>query len=71
MFRQIQSAVFAIVLATAGSSAAWANLVPLATYEFQNTLSANQGGVAPLTAVDPLGQSGFQTATLYGQTRQV
>jgi hypothetical protein len=38
----------------------------VATYTFSNTLAAEQTGVAALTAVDPLGTSGFQTATVFG-----
>ena len=43
----------------------------VATYTFNNTLSALQGGVASLTAVDPLGTSGFQTATVFGNQQTV
>jgi Concanavalin A-like lectin/glucanases superfamily/PEP-CTERM motif len=57
------------MLATA--SAARADLIPVASYGFQNTFAADQGGVPALTAVDPLGTSTFVTDTLYGQTRQV
>jgi hypothetical protein len=59
------------ILATVTAGAARADLVPVATYGFQNTFAADQSGVASLTAVDPLGTSGFVTDTLYGQTRQV
>ncbi len=41
----------------------------VATYTFNNTLAAEQTGVAALTAVDPLGTSGFQTATVFGNLR--
>ena len=47
--------------------AAMAN--PVATYTFNNTLDAVQAGVSPLTAVDPLGTSGFQTATVFGNSQ--
>jgi hypothetical protein len=57
------------MLATA--SAARADLIPVASYGFQNTFAADQSGVPALTAVDPLGTSKFVTDTLYGQTRQV
>ncbi len=39
---------------------------PVASYTFNNTLAAVQSGVAALTAVDPLGTSGFQTTTVFG-----
>jgi PEP-CTERM motif len=63
--------VLALVVSILAPSAARADLVAAATYEFQNTLAADQSGVASLTAVDPLGTSAFVTNTLYGQTRQV
>jgi hypothetical protein len=55
---------FAFCLASALIPAAQASLV--ATYTFDNTLAAQQTGVAALTAVDPLGTSGFQTASVFG-----
>ena len=71
MSRRVVSGLFALGWSVLLASAARADLTPVATYQFQNTLAADQGGVAALTAVDPTGTSGFQTATLYGQTRQV
>jgi hypothetical protein len=41
----------------------------VATYTFNNTLAAQQGGVAALQAVDPLGTSGFQNITVFGNAR--
>ena len=38
---------------------------------FQNTLAADQSGGRAPPGADPLSQNSFQTATLYGQTRQV
>ncbi|MBV9746833.1 MAG: PEP-CTERM sorting domain-containing protein [Acidobacteriia bacterium] len=44
----------------------------MATYDFQNTLSAEQGGGVPaLIPTDPLGENGFVTDTVDGQTRKV
>jgi hypothetical protein len=63
--------VLAAGLALLAPAVASADLIPVATYGFQNTLAASQGGVASLVSVDPLGQNGFQTDTLYGLTRQV
>lgn len=42
-----------------------------ATYLFNDTLSAVQGGAPALTAIDPLGSSGFETATVFGDSRRV
>lgn len=44
---------------------------PAASWNFNNTLAADQAGVAALTAIDPLGQSGFMTDTVFGSTRTV
>lgn len=51
------------------SAAAYA--APVATYTFNNNLSAQQGGVVSLSAVDPLGTSNFTTAVVFGNTRNV
>jgi hypothetical protein len=56
--------VFGCCLANVLIPAAHASLV--ATYTFNDTLAAQQPGVAALTAVDPLGTSGFQSATVFG-----
>jgi len=50
-------------------SSASANVV--VTYQFQDSLAADQVGVTAISAIDPLGSSGFATATLYGTTRRV
>lgn len=44
---------------------------PVATYQFNNTLSADQSGVSALTPVDPLSQNSFGMATVFGQTRTI
>jgi hypothetical protein len=41
----------------------------VAAYTFNNTLEAVEPGVAPLTAVNPDGTSGFQTSTVFGNTQ--
>lgn len=43
----------------------------VATYQFNNSLNADQSGVAALNAVNPSGLNGFQTDTVLGNTRQV
>lgn len=61
---------YALAIVSLGSLfilSAKADLV--ATYTFNNTLNPLQGGVAALTAVDPLSTSGFQTATVFGNTQ--
>jgi len=40
----------------------------LATYQFNNNLNANQGGVPALTAVDPSAAAGFTTDTVFGSS---
>ena len=59
----LQTVLLALSMAIASSVA---NAALVATYQFQNTLAADQSGITALAAVDPLGLSGFQTATLYG-----
>src|SRR5947209_3349849 len=41
------------------------------TYLFNNNLSAQESGAPALTAVDPQATSGFQTDTVFGQSRTV
>ncbi len=53
------------------SSAVFAAPEPSATYFCEPTFVAGQPGVSALTPVDPLEQSGFETATLFGKTRKV
>lgn len=53
------------------SGVALAAPIPVATYLFNNSLNAEEGGVAPLVAVDPLGLNGFESATVFGSTRNV
>jgi len=43
---------------------------PVATYTFNNTLAAQQGGVAALTTVDPESTSGFESANVFGTTQE-
>ena len=52
-------------LASLPVSAAYADSL-VAAYTFNNTLAAVEPGVAALTAVDPLGTSGYQTEDVFG-----
>jgi hypothetical protein len=63
--------VLAAGLALLAPAVASADLIPVATYGFQNTLAASQGVDRHERGDAPLGQNGFQTDTLSGQTRQV
>jgi len=60
---------FTAVLVSIGVLVPAALANPVASYTFNNTLNAVQAGVAPLIAVDPLGTSGFQTATVFGNSQ--
>lgn len=51
------------------SAAAAPSLV--ATYNFNNTFAADEVGAPALIAIDPLGQNGFITDTVFGETRTV
>ena len=53
------------------SSTAIAVTIPVATYNFDGSLAADEAGVSDLTAIDPLSQSSFLTDTVFGETRQV
>jgi len=64
MHRFHRSLVFWGFLAALPISTAHAGLV--AAYTFNNTLAAVEPGVAALTAVDPEGTSGYQTANVFG-----
>lgn len=50
---------------------AFAVPIPVATYNFNNTLAADEGGVPALTAIDPLGLNHFRTETVFGSSRTV
>lgn len=69
MKRQLTSILLASSLILAGS--AFAAPVPVATWQFNNTLAAEEAGVSALTAIDPLGQNGFVTDTVFGVTQRV
>lgn len=43
--------------------------VPIATWEFNNTLAANEPGAPALTAIDPLGKNRFMTDNVLGVNR--
>jgi len=45
--------------------------VPVATWHFNNTLAADESGAPALTAIDPLGTSGFMLDDVFGETRAV
>jgi hypothetical protein len=44
---------------------------PVATYQFNNTFAADQGGAPALTATDPLAASAFVNDTVFGNPRTV
>ncbi|MBM3760292.1 MAG: hypothetical protein FJW36_08605, partial [Acidobacteria bacterium] len=67
-FRSINS-IFLALVSVAAVSAQTASLV--GTYTFQNSLNANQGGVAPLVAANPVGTNSFLTDMVLGQSRTV
>lgn len=43
----------------------------VATYAFNDSLAAQENGVASLGALNPYGTNAFETATVFGQTRRV
>jgi hypothetical protein len=48
-----------------------ASPTPVATWNFNNTLAADEPLVSALTPIDPLGLNSFITDTVFGATRQV
>lgn len=51
--------------------AAMASPVPVATWNFNNTLAASESGVTALTAIDPLGANSFMTDSVFGVSQTV
>jgi hypothetical protein len=45
--------------------------IPVATYNFDSTLDAEEAGAPALSAIDPLGQNHFRTETVFGTSRTV
>jgi hypothetical protein len=45
--------------------------IPVATYNFSNTLNANEAGAPSLVSVNPLGLNGFESAVVNGHSQTV
>jgi hypothetical protein len=60
-----------ITISTSFMAATSAQAALVASWSFNDTLAADQSGAPALTAVDPLGVSGFITDTVNGATQQV
>ena len=52
-------------------SSTYAMPIPVATYNFDNTLNADEIGVPALQAIDPLGLNHFRTENVFGSNRTV
>ena len=65
---QIYVLISAAALVTTNACAA---AIPVAEYTFNHNLSSSVAGGPALVAVDPLGQSGFRTDTVFGAQRTV
>jgi len=61
-------AAAAVGLALAGAAH---SATPVATWNFDNSLAAVEPGVPALTAIDPLGRSGFVVDNVFGESRWV
>jgi hypothetical protein len=64
-------ALVALAAGSLFSATASADPVPVATWNFNNTLAADQPGVAALSAINPLGLNSFMTDTVFGVSRTV
>ena len=51
--------------------ASMAQLIPVATWDFNNTLDAREGGIPALTAIDPLAPDYFVMDTVFGESKWV
>lgn len=60
-----------VALATLTSAGGASAATVVATYHFNNTLSADEIGAPSLTSVDPLALNGFENAVVNGQTQRV
>lgn len=69
MHNNITQALAAALL-TAAAGAALA-VTPVASYQFNNSLAADQAGAPALLAIDPLAANGFETAVVKGVTETV
>ena len=69
--RKLTSALLFTLTALAGAALPLSAQTAVATYEFHNTLNADQSGAPALSATDPLLTSGFGTDSVYGATRDV
>ncbi|MCC7352053.1 MAG: hypothetical protein IT446_15950 [Phycisphaerales bacterium] len=61
----------ALAVGMVGLGSSFALAAGSATYNFNNTLAADELGVPALVSVDPLGQNGFETAEVFGVSRPV
>ena len=60
-----------LVLGLLGSAPRASEAAVVATYRFNDTLTADEPGALALGAVDPLGAALFETADVFGQSRRV
>lgn len=63
--------VSVLAVLSLASGATQAAPVAVATWNFDNTLAADEAGAPALTPIDPLGLNSFMTDTVFGETRQV
>lgn len=65
MFQALAASLLALAAGTALAA------TPVASYQFNNSLAADQAGAPALLAIDPLGANGFETAVVHGVSRTV
>lgn len=59
-----------LAISAAATSVAFA-ATPVASYQFNNSLAADQAGAPALLAIDPLAANGFETAVVHGASQTV
>ncbi len=71
MIQMKKIATFAATIGLMGVATAAFSQTPVATWNFNGNLNATQPGAPALTPIDPLGQNGFETDTVFGVPRTV
>lgn len=69
MHKKLKLGALALFVTLATGAAHAASLV--ASYSFNDTLAADQATLPALVSIDPLGQNGFETAIVKGQSQRV
>jgi hypothetical protein len=67
----VTKAMLVVSAGIVGMGSGFALAAGSATFNFENSLSADESGVPALVSVDPLGKNGFENAVVFGVNRPV